>query len=378
MTDNDDDAMDMDGGDVGFSSLRATEPTGGLGAVAMDIILAGGGGAGTSSRVNATLASRLAHVLGHYTKLGDRIEPFHMHLLTTACVDMYEVPVPILDVDILGLLQRRRVDPSYWRVLYMYYYRVRHGDWPMGFRGIYKPMRRWYEHMINPINVSMEQFPYDAQWTQTRAHPMELMATRLLLDVLSERPIPVQPSDTLPLRVRQVLLNQCLRHEYGLRLYKHLRMSWGDVVQYQSIVLAWLGDMGYFKGTCTQYQHVEAWLLCLGVPMDWVATALLIQDRVDVLTQEQLVRALERFLTLNTSLPVHPRPSWIDRPRVRETFRYMVQEKMIPTDVFLQNYNAKTATERDQLMDLLNSVPELEEYATLVVMGWFQKMTLNK
>ncbi len=183
----------------------------------------------------------------------------------------------ILDMDILHDLHLRKVDPSYWRTIYMYDYHDKWETWPMGFAGIHKPMRKWYRHLHASQFINMAKFPFVAQWTQTRAHPMEVMAAKLFLHVIGfhGRAGSCQWPIDIPLRTRQTLLSQCLTHENGFSLFNRMALPLGPIDQYQSLILAWLGGTGFFGGTSNA--AIDQWIHRLDVPMDWLAAGLLAQ-----------------------------------------------------------------------------------------------------
>jgi hypothetical protein len=50
---------------------------------------------------------------------------------------------------------------------------------------------------------------------------------------------------------------------------------------------------------------------------------------------------------------------------------------MVSVDIFLQNYDIKPASEQARIMDLLNTIPELESFVEPLLIRYFDKISLK-
>jgi len=354
-------------------------------------------------RQRETLIQRFVTALNQHPKLGESIDPFHMFLLASVNPSIL-LPIlgkerveDILDTAILHNMIKNGVEPGYMRSIYYLEYKISHMKWPSGFNFIPEPMRRWYNHLYkmitvpksgNPVLLQMGRFPVMTEVKSIRPHPMELMAARLLIYVLNHaqldlKKVTVQWTTAVTVRTKQSILLQCLRHEHGLVFFvERLHMSLGKIEDYQSIVLSWLAkETGFFTNQCGDTRnHIDHWIDVLHVPLDWIATALLVQGRIDQLNDEQLNRVLVRFLTQNTSLALTPRPGWIDHPRVRAIFKRLTEDITTESEwvnILMQNLENKQASFTMDLLDLMTDVPELRPFEEAFLIRSFEKTKIS-
>jgi len=346
----------------------------------------------TPERQRFSLAGRFAIVLARYPMLGHAMDPFHLHLLHKAAPDVTLPATNTLDLDLLHALANSKTDPAYCRTLYYLEYKCKHGAWPLGFGSIAKGMRTWYRHLYKAIAAAaatstsnvilhMERFPHVQAWTHLRPHPIELMAARLLVHVLTERrldpmKLDVRWPNAVPLRVMQAVLLQCLRHDQGLVLFTQcLHVPLGNIEQHKSPVMSWLvNETGFFGNTSVMRDEIDQWLQVLQVPLDWIAPALLVQQRVDLLNDAQLTNVLDRFMQQNTSLCITPRPPWVDHERVRAAFGRLNKAARKPMiDAFLQNMDGMDAEARNTFVEFLSSIRELNLFVDAMLSRMFER-----
>jgi hypothetical protein len=232
----------------------------------------------------------------------------------------------------------------------------------------------------------MDRFPVMTDVKSFRPHPVELMAARLLTHVLQYyfdmNRVDVQWTPAVTVRTKQAILLQCLRHENGLAFKDScLRMSLDKIENYQSIILTWLvKETGFFTNTCENRNQIDKWVNGLGVPVDWIAPALLVQGRIDKLDDTQLSSVLVLFLTQNTSLTLTPHPDWIDHPRVRAIFTALtadISNESEWVNILLQNLENKKTSLTMALLDLMTDIPELRPFLEAFLIRSFKKTNIS-
>lgn len=310
-------------------------------------------------------------------RLVQDMDPFHLYLLATIDPEKF-LPVlgygsihEILDPAILTDLQETNAPKAYWRVLYVTEFVRRHNAWPRGFKSIHKPMRHWYKHLDDvlkhrTVQLDMDFFPL-SHVPGTRSHPMEILAAYLIFHVLVVHApqIEIQWPNDPKNRTLQAVLMQCIRQgKAGFDLFLgRLQMPLVQIEPFQSALMQWLvNETEYFS---TALVEVDQWMDVLKIPKEWIAPALLVQGRIDHLSDTQLGQVLSRFITHDTSLSVKPRPVWIDHPRVRAVFARLDKEKANSIEwanVLVQNMRQVQYAERNDIIDLLVSIPELDGF----------------